>query len=326
MGKQEKVPRRGHISKKFEKKLQGELIQLIKYIESDERLDLQVRDNYFNIYFDGGNAMKISEKQFSFDPWYFYEGIYQGEKIPKTYIEEQANSKNNRVKIPSNYPTKELALKITNEINEKAASLIAEANAHNFKSYFNIATDQVGKWVAAYKRNERKAQHYIACSNRRFSNLNDLVVIDIEFAVSTLKHYNNAKNAKGNSKVPKFDIIAVDRNGQLYAIELKNELNTDREGSAQDVKHHLEDFNNSIGKPVSECDFTQEMKEVLELKQKLGILEKDIFIDTTISPKFAVAYSGKQESDKSKFKQKHSKLIHINILEKGENNLYLKIS
>ena len=325
-GKTKKVPRRGRLSNKFESIIQGKLSQLIKHVASDDRLDLQVRDNYFNVYFEGGNVMKISEKQFSFDPWYFYEGIYQGEKIPKTYIEEQAEGKNNRTTIPANYPSEELAKKITKEINEKADSLIAEANAHNFKSYFDIATDQVSKWVVAYKRDERKAQHYIACSNRRFSDLNDLVVIDLEFAVSTLKPYNKAKNTKDNQKVPKFDIIAVDKEGQLYSIELKNDLNADKEGSAQDVKHHLEDFKNTIGRPVYECDFTQEMKEVLVLKQKLGILGKDIFIDTARCPKFAIAYSGKNESDKTKFKQKHPKLMHIKIQDNGDNKLYLKFS
>ena len=88
----------------------------------------------------------------------------------------------------------------------------------------------------------------------------------------------------------------------------------------------MEDFNNTIGKPVSECDFTQEMKEVLDLKQKLGILGNDIFINTARCPKFAIAYSGHEESDKNRFKQNHPKLIYINIQDNGDNKLYLKFS
>lgn len=325
MGTQVKEPRRGRISKKFERLLSEKLKPLIDYVVSDENLDLQVRDNYFNIYFDGGNAMKVSEKQFSFDPWYFYEGTYQGVKIPKTYIEEQTKGNNKRIKKPANYPSEELAQKITKEINKKANSLISAAYDSNFKKYFEVAKEQIGKWVTAYKRAERKDQHYIACSNRRFSNLNDLVVIDIEYAVSTLKPYNQSKNIKGNSKVPKFDIIAVDKEGQLYSIELKNNLKADKEGSSQDIKHHLEDFNNTIGKPISDCDFTQEMAEVLAIKQNLGILDKNIFINTTLSPIFAIAYSGKKESDRAKFIQRYPELKLINIQDNGSHKLHLKL-
>ncbi len=320
-----KIPRRGYVSQRFDQLLQGKLKPLIEYVVSNSRLDLQVRDNYFNIYFDGGNALRVSESGFYFDPWYFYEGSYQGKKIPKTYIKEQAKGQNKRTKIPANYPTKENALQIIKEINDKADLLVAKAKAYNFKSYFDVAVPQVGKWVAAYKREERKQQHIIACSNRRFSDHNNLVVIDIEYAVSTLKTYNKAENTIGNPKVPKFDIIAVDKDGQLYSIELKNNLDADRDGSPQDVQHHLDDFNNTIGKPVSECDFSQEMSEVLKLKQKLGVLGEEIFIDTTRNPKFAIAYSGKEESDKTKFRKKHPELIFIDIQKKEDNKLFLNL-
>lgn len=311
METREKIPRRGYISQEFEKLLQGKLGPLIEYVRSNSHLDLQIRDNYFNIYSDGGNAMRVSERGFFFDPWYFYEGKYQGREIRKTYIQAQAKEQKDLSQIYANYPSKELALQVIKEINDKTESLIAKAKANDFEGYFGIAIDQISNWPN--NRGERKDQHNIACSNRSFSGLNNLVVIDIEYAVSTLKSYNEAKNTKGNPKVPKFDIIAVDKYGQLYAIELKRRMDSDKDGSPQDVAHHLEDFNNSIGKPVSECDFSQEMAGVLAIKQKLGILGKDIKIDTNLCPKFAIAFSGESESEKNNFKEKHPEIMFIDI-------------
>lgn len=320
------IPHRGSLSEGFEQLLRGKLKALIDYVASDSDLDLQVRDNSFTIYVDGGKAMEVDEEgKFSFNQWYFYKGSYQGVKIAKTYIEEQAKGSNKRKKIPKGYPSRELAQQIVKEIKEEFEGLMAKARRNDFKSYFQIAKPLVCEWVNAKGKKERRDQHYIACSNRSFSENNDLVVIDIEFAVSTRKPYNETKNDKEKPKGPRFDIIAVDRQGQLYSIELKNNLRADKEGAPQNVEHHLKDFNDSISKAVSESDFPQEMSEVVALKKKLGILGEDVFVDESQSPKFAIAYSGKDENDKAKFKERHPDLMLVNIIKVGEKKLYLKL-
>ena len=42
------------LSETFVKKLKGEWKPLLEYILSDSELDLQIRDNYINVYYQGG--------------------------------------------------------------------------------------------------------------------------------------------------------------------------------------------------------------------------------------------------------------------------------
>jgi hypothetical protein len=149
------------------------------------------------------------------------------------------------------------------------------------------------------------------------------VVIDIEFAVSTLKPYN-----KLNGKVPKFDIIAVDKSGQLYAIELKANLAADQEDSEQNVKGHQKDFDRTIGGRCDDNDFVEEMRQVLELKKHLHLIDETATI-TCKYPVFAIAFSGEKE-DKKKFEAKYNidpslKLQIVDVDKKIDKKFYLKL-
>jgi hypothetical protein len=328
-----KIPRRGRLSKDFLTKLdsEGGLNDLVAYVRSDQELDMQFRDNYINIYYNGGCALKVGPQSMRLDPYYFYLGQDEnGNEIPKTYIEEQrvkqgktAENTTKRKIIPSSYPTPEQATAIYNGLCEKCASVLKQANNHDFEAYFNEVKKVVGNWVEHYQRIERRHQHYIACSNRNFTTENNLVVIDIEFAVSTLKPYN-----KLNGKVPKFDIIAVDKSGQLYAIELKANLAADQEDSEQNVKGHHEDFDRTIGGRCDDNDFVEEMRQVLELKKHLHLIDETATI-TCKYPVFAIAFSGEKE-DKKKFEAKYNidpslKLQIVDVDKKIDKKFYLKL-
>jgi hypothetical protein len=210
--------------------------------------------------------------------------------------------------------------------------MIAHAKAHDFNAYFD-ATDGVIKWIQAwvekYGRNERKRQHFIACSNRAFTPQNDLVVIDIEYAVSILKSYNHAvtvdKQQNVHKKVPKFDIIAVDKEGQLYVIELKDNLSADQPNSPQNVDAHQDDFNHTVRDSYgTDGSFVSEMQTVLDQKRNLGLLPKEIHIRDA-APKFAIAYSG-NPADLKQFKKMHRDILPINIGKESETKLYLQLS
>jgi heat shock protein HspQ len=194
---------------------------------------------------------------------------------------------------------------------EQQKEVLQKAKEGKYKEYFDKATAAVKACVTKRNRNERKQQHLIACSNRNFTTNNDLVVVDIEYAVSKLKPYNHATSDRGNKKVPKFDILAVDKKGQLYAIELKDNLRSDRKGSSQNIDGHKKDFDNSIGKECANNDFVSEMKEVLTQKQALGILPKGVEINCEL-PIFAIAYSG-NPSEKSTFDESHKGIQLVDV-------------
>jgi hypothetical protein len=319
------IPRRGRLSKDFLTKLdsEGGLNDLVTYVRSDLELDMQFRDNYINIYYNGGCALKVGPQSMSLDPYYFYLGKDEnGNEIPKTYIEEQRVKKQGKISenttkrkiIPSSYPTPEQATAIYNDLCEKRDKVLKHAEDHDFEAYFNEVKIVVGNWVEHYQRIERLHQHNIACSNRNFTTENDLVVIDIEFAVSTLKPYN-----KLNGKVPKFDIIAVDKSGQLYAIELKANLAADEEDSDQNVSGHQKDFDNTIGGHCDDNDFVEEMRQVLELKKHLHLIDKTATI-TCKYPIFAIAFTGK-DVEKEIFEAKYPKVQKICV----DKKFYLKL-
>lgn len=318
-------PRRGRMSDKLRKRLKDSLKPLFQYVSTHEELDLQLRDNYFNVYYNGGNALRVTPTGLFLDPWYFYTGEYNGVKIPKTYIEEQCKNKP-RHKQPRNYPSKELAREIYGWMKSIAATILGKAEKGDFKAYFEELKPVMDNWVTMYNREERKRQHIISCSNRDFTPDNNLVVIDIEFAVSKNKPYNHAVNENGNQKMPKMDIIAVDKDGQLYSIELKNNLEADAEDSAQNVENHLKDFNNTLGWP-EENDFAQEMSEVVKMKQELGILGNEVFVDTTHIPLFAIAYSGDIPEESAEFKHRHKGLTMVDLTkENNGSKIYLKLN
>lgn len=313
-----KIPRRGRFCSNFME--HPTVKEILKIVKGNRELDVQLRDGYFNVYVDGGNALRVSQGRGKsintfFDKYYFYNN----ENVPKTYVEEvlKGNPRENR---PSNYPSHREALAQIKEPTEKHAALIQLIGNGSTGEFFGRAIPVVKAWVERKKRFERRNQHAIACSNREFTPENDLVVIDIEFAVSTNKPYSKIK------KVPKLDIIAVDKYGQIYCIELKDNLNADRDNSSQNVDSHKADFDNTVGNPVPENDFVEEMKEVVEIKKKLDLLPQNVKVNTSLPPIFAVAYSGNAVEDKKEFLAKHAhKYQTVEVIRNKENDIKLRL-
>lgn len=163
--------------------------------------------------------------------------------------------------------------------------------------YFADAKGIMDQWFRLHEKQERDDQHHIACANKEFTKNNDLVVIDIEYAVSRLSNVYNKKKVKGN---PRFDIIAADKTGQLYVLELKTGID-----SIGNMKKHVSDFNSLVGSvEIGDDDtmnekrhitFATEMDNVLKSLQQYFGYSKDIHIDTAGRPIFMFAYTDKEK-------------------------------
>lgn len=270
------------LSETFVKKLNGEWKPLLDYILSDSELDLQIRDNYINVYYQGGNILEIKPRSFVFDKFYFYTDCNVERKTHLLKKAEEGDDK-----------AKHIIDKLVDLRDGLIENLSSPLNHLKVECYFSQAKAVMKKWeetlndTLKISHREKQEQQKIAITNRKDT---DYIVLDLEYAVS-----RNSKffyDGKLDKKVPRFDIIAI-HNGQLVVIELKKGM--DATGGASGVKPHIDCFNHTIGRDVN-GHFVQEMKNLLKQKQELGILEKSLKIENA-KPKFVFAFADKDGKD-----------------------------
>ena len=247
--------------------ISGRLASLLEYIKGDAELDIQIRKNYINVYYKGGNILKInSPKSFYFDKMYFNDY--------RTISSTEAKK----------------SFDLIHEYKEQQKSL-KSLLPHNPQEYFKQAKKAMDKWDVALKdvvqHNEKKEQQAIAIANRADT---DYVVLDLEYAVSKQSEF--AYDGGDDKKVPRFDIIAI-RNGRLFVIELKKGLGATPGKSG--IKSHMECYNHTIGRD-DEHFFVKEMQALLKQKQELGLLDKTLTIEDT-KPEFIFAFADKKDKD-----------------------------
>lgn len=257
--------KRGIHNKKFLYEIEnGSLKPLVELVNSNEDLVLQIRDDYFNVYYQGGNVAKVtSSKSVDFDENYF-----------RTHIEK---SKEN-----------------WEEIKKKRQTTMALFKKGLFSDYIDTVKSAMkyywdnvleGKGVA-----EKMAQHQICILN---TNQTEYTVIDLEYQVSTesiFKYRGKRKTKSGGLPSPRFDIVAI-RNSdhRLCVIELKKGTKALKDPSG--VQEHAESFVHTIGfDKKTKNAFLSEMNDVLQMKKKLKLIDEIVFIDTTLESEFLYAY------------------------------------
>ena len=251
---------------------EGDLYQLIELVRNSEDLVLQIRDNYFNIYYLGGNVAEVeSPNRVKFDKNYF----------------RKCENKNDEdwVAIKSK--------------NKEAKGLF---KAGKFAEYVDFVKENMEfYWNNVLKGKgveEKKTQHKICLSN---TDNDEYTILDLEYQVSKKSkfHYTGKRIKDGFIPTPRFDIIAI-RNcdHKLCVIELKKGVKALNDPSG--VQEHAESFANTIGyNKETKQAFVDEMNNVLIQKRDVfDLLDKKITIDTSLEPEFMFAYQF-DSSDKS---------------------------
>ncbi len=86
MGENEYLGRGIHKPKVIASLKRGKLREMLDIINNDNDLDVQIRNDYLNIYYKGGNIAKVnSENSVEFDMFYFY---LEHDESPKKEINE----------------------------------------------------------------------------------------------------------------------------------------------------------------------------------------------------------------------------------------------
>ena len=259
-------------NEKFWKNLtEGEYKEIIDFASQRENeLDVQIRDNYLNIYYQGGNLLRVHPRSRYFDEFYFHRGA---KDIRKMHL----------IKSDKTEDKEQVAF-----YQRKRDEMFSILRNKGMAAYSAKMKEIMKEWDAdlhtiGISHDEKNAQQQISMNNRGET---DYAVVDLEYAVSkTSSVYYKGKLEK---KVPRFDIIAVDKTGQLYVIELKTGLKAIDGNSG--IRAHMDCFEHTIGRD-SKNDFINEMDELLRQKQELKLIENNARIDTTKKPQFIFAFS-----------------------------------
>jgi len=281
---------RGIHNDKFKKSLtNGNLKQMLLVINKDQDLDVQIRKDYLNIYYKGGSIAKVSsEKSVVFDKFYFYLDM-------------------------KNIPTKDIRKNdiIGKKLKLQRDILTSKFRDRKYEDYFVNAKEIMDKWLNINPKPERQEQHKLSIENQY--NKSDYTIIDLEYQVSTLSDFTCSyiPEGKDNAKKPRFDIIAINREGKLCVIELKKGIGA--LGNTSGLKEHWDCYQQSIGR--NHQPFMIEMEKLLEQKQTFNLIDKQVKIINPI-PEFMFAYSyddKKPTKDQDKAFQMEYKVVGANI-------------
>jgi len=264
----------------------GKLKGLIDEVRNDEDLVVQIRGDYFNVYYKGGNLLKVnSENSFEFDSNY-----YKGDP---DFVDNDSKRKK----------------KCQNTLEQ----LKNDRNYHAFIENMKEIMDKYWGWLetdAEHKRNleEKNTQHQLCISNTEKS---EYTIIDLEFQVSTreecqyryMKPYKpNGRYVDEKKKSPRFDIIAVrNKDHQLCVIELKS--GTGALYGKSGIGDHADSFEGTIGR--SPKAFVEEMKGVVEDKKELGLLDEKFYMKDD-KPEFLYAYAFTTDDEKGKAEERNA--------------------
>lgn len=260
----------------------GDYKEIIEFAAKRENeLDVQIRDNYLNIYYKGGNLLRIESRSFFFDEFYFHRG---SQYLRKTHLIECAEK------------GLDFAIKRWNNYKKERQKMLALLEKKGgFERYCEKMKCIMDEWDTDLKtigisHDEKNEQQMISMNNRGDTAY---TVIDLEYAVSRDSSFKYDGNL--DKKVPRFDIIALDKTGQLYVIELKTGLGAISNESG--IRPHIDCFNHTIGRD-EKGEFLDEMYNLVEHKKKFNLIDKETWVDKSKKPVFIFAFSNKPDEDK----------------------------
>lgn len=260
----------------WKKLTEGAYQEIINYASKRENdLDVQIRDNYLNIYYQGGNLLRIHPRTLFFDEFYFHRGA---KDLRKTQLIERANDGD------------KTCIARWESYKKQRDNMLETLKNDGMGTYSAEMKKIMNEWESdlntiGISHDEKNEQQQISMNNR---GTTPYTVIDLEYAVSTTSAFSY--NGKLEKKVPRFDIIAVDKTGQLYVIELKTGLGAIDNDSG--IGPHMDCFKHTIGRDENNI-FVSEMAGLLKQKKELSLIDKSIKIDEKKKPLFIFAFSDK---------------------------------
>jgi hypothetical protein len=215
---------------------EGELNAILKLVTNDDTLDLEIRDEYINIYYRGGSILKISSstKKDFFD--YHFDEKYA--KQQKPYQES-----------------------LNNTLNERDWNL-----------FFPIAKQVMDLYFSKSQKSEREFQQLVVRENNYspIANGTDYYIVDIEY-----DNHKNARfdliGVEWQSEGSKRKLSGKYK-PRLVLIEMKygDKALTGNAG----LEKHVDDIEEFLSNQQTVDDFKSEMIKLFDQKRKLGLIPK----------------------------------------------------
>lgn len=221
---------------------------------------LEIRKGYVNIYYKGGNAIKITQltKGYSF---YF-------------------------------------DLKYCLSSNTANKTVLSNLNSHSACDYLTnikLISDEMDAWFKVNPNPERDFQHTL--TKNIHSNFQ---IIDIEYAIRDLNIRNrNIINGTKDKELFRLDMLAsYEQNGQQKLIIVENKFG-DNLGGSSGVKQHLQDINHILNDVTLRTQLISSVNSVIDNKISLGLINDIALFDnnSTIEVLFILANYDKSISD-----------------------------
>ena len=234
------------LSRTFIRKLKSGFLQpMWDLIKHDSTLCLEIREGYVNIYYRGGNILKIEEKGDSFNVWF-----------DRKYLDE------NTTRIPKNLPF----------------PLVSPEDVKKWIDVVPFLKHEMDLWFGKHPKDEREFQQLMLRENN-FGNAaksTDYFICDIEYTQPNTNwrfdliavNWPSSSSARKNNK-----------NLGLAFIEMKYLDNALTEKKAG-INKHIKDINDFLENPANLSNIKEEMKKVFNQKLELGLIDNQKSIES----------------------------------------------
>ena len=235
MGYQPKDYRMRGLSVAFIRALKSGVLQpLLNLVQLDSTLCLEIRQDYVNVYYRGGNILRVEERGDSFNAGF-----------DRKYLLEDST------RVPKKLPS----------------SLSATKDVDKWIDCIPFLKHEMDLWFGKHPKDEREFQQVMLRENN-FGNTakgTDYFICDIEYANPhgrfdlVAVHWASSAAARKQNE-----------NLDLAFIEMKY---TDKAlAGTAGLKTHIEDVNNFLGDPDNLRNIKDEMKNIFNQKLELGLI------------------------------------------------------
>lgn len=226
------------LSGKFITELKSGLLQpILKRVKKDDTLMLAIRDGYINIYYRGGNVLRITEEQESYDPFF-----------DKKYDLSEGHQNYNALALP---------IKMTNPI-----------QVDKWVSSLSSLKELMDFWFSKNPKMEREFQQLVERENNRSS-----IAGETEYFISDIEYADSSINARFDILAIKWPVSGRKNGRNCRASFIEMKYGDDALSGKSGLIKHIEDINRFLANKENYSAILDVMTKQFNQLDELGLLK-----------------------------------------------------